>query len=201
MLSNKQRQGMNRWFLRRQRKRDLVRLLISKLTGRGIGSLLSNIHPRDLSLEGCADNKQKISPFQDVKLLSDRLILREVRIDDMETLVSLFPTISGDSKKVFWTDQYTLLREVVTTYATWVIVDQDRNTVVGYCGLTELEIDGQTEHEVGYRIGEADAGRGFATEAARLVMDFAFQQGLTRLISSIQPTNIASIRVAEKNGS
>jgi RimJ/RimL family protein N-acetyltransferase len=44
-------------------------------------------------------------------------------------------------------------------------------------------------------------GRGYATEAARAVRDFAFGDlGMQRLIAIIDPSNIASIRVAEKIG-
>ncbi len=198
MLTDHDRRAINKWFLRRQRKRDLLRLLVSKLSRRGIGSLLADVHPRNSNAKSSLG--QVIKPFQNVELLSRRLVLSEVRVCDMDSLVRVFPTLPEDDSRVYWTDQFTLLREVVTTYATWKIVEQDQSSVVGYCGLTEFEVDGQIEHEVGYRISEKYAGRGYATEAANLVMEFAFQQGLTRLISSIQPRNIASVRVAMKNG-
>ena len=44
-------------------------------------------------------------------------------------------------------------------------------------------------------------GRGYATEAAQAVRDYAFNRlRLPRLIAMIDPQNIASIRVAEKLG-
>ena len=44
-------------------------------------------------------------------------------------------------------------------------------------------------------------GPGFATEAARAIRDYGFERlGFDRLISLVQPENVASQRVAIKNG-
>jgi ribosomal-protein-alanine N-acetyltransferase len=66
---------------------------------------------------------------------------------------------------------------------------------------TAAEAFGPTETEVGWAIAREHWGRGYATEAALAVRDFALGElGLTRLISLIQQGNAASIRVAEKLG-
>lgn len=55
--------------------------------------------------------------------------------------------------------------------------------------------------EVGWRIGRDRWGRGYAPEAARAVIGFAFGElGLDRVVSCIHSENAASIRVAEKLG-
>ncbi|MFG3339305.1 GNAT family N-acetyltransferase [Glycomyces sp. NPDC048151] len=55
--------------------------------------------------------------------------------------------------------------------------------------------------EVGWRIGRDRWGRGYAPEAARAVVGFAFGElGLDRVVSCIHSENRASIRVAEKLG-
>ena len=57
------------------------------------------------------------------------------------------------------------------------------------------------ELELGYRLLTHYWGKGFATEAAIAMKTYAFNEmDLTRLISLIETENIASIRVAEKNG-
>lgn len=59
------------------------------------------------------------------------------------------------------------------------------------------------EIELGYRLARSAWGRGFATEAARAVMDWAFSPsgpGLTKLIAVTYPENAASQRVLEKIG-
>jgi RimJ/RimL family protein N-acetyltransferase len=55
--------------------------------------------------------------------------------------------------------------------------------------------------EVGYWIGEPYWGKGIATQAVRLIIDYAFQiLGLTRLEAGIFSFNRASMRVLEKAG-
>ena len=55
--------------------------------------------------------------------------------------------------------------------------------------------------EVGWRIERSRWGRGYAPEAARAVIGYAFDQiGLDRLVSCIHCDNTASERVAEKLG-
>jgi len=73
---------------------------------------------------------------------------------------------------------------------------------MGYCGLFYFpDVGGQPETEIGYRLARAYWGRGYATEAARAVRDYAFDTlRLQRLIAMIDPQNGASIRVAEKLG-
>jgi RimJ/RimL family protein N-acetyltransferase len=55
--------------------------------------------------------------------------------------------------------------------------------------------------EIGWRLGKPFWGRGFATEAAREVLEFAFAEvGLARLVSICRPENVASARVMVKLG-
>ena len=73
--------------------------------------------------------------------------------------------------------------------------------LIGYCGFFPQVVDEMEELEIGYRIDPAYWGRGIATEAARAVRDHAFNDlHIPRVISLIHPDNIASRRVAEKNG-
>ena len=92
-------------------------------------------------------------------------------------------------------------------YQTWgfgpyAVVEQRSRNVIGYCGLFYFpNLDGQPEIEIGYRLARSTWGQGYATEAALSVRDFAFTTlGIKRLIAMIDPSNIASIRVAEKIG-
>jgi RimJ/RimL family protein N-acetyltransferase len=54
--------------------------------------------------------------------------------------------------------------------------------------------------ELGYVVAPAARGRGVATEALRLLTDWAFAQGLHRLELLIAPENDGSRRVAERCG-
>ena len=71
-------------------------------------------------------------------------------------------------------------------------------TVVGACGIARL--DGQNP-EIGYWIGVCHWGQGYATEAARAVIDHTFSHlEHNALQSSARVTNPASRRVLEKCG-
>jgi ribosomal-protein-alanine N-acetyltransferase len=62
------------------------------------------------------------------------------------------------------------------------------------------EVEGSEEVEIGYLFLRRFWGRGLATEAARAVRDHGFALGYRRLVSIIDPQNLASRRVAEKAG-
>src|SRR5829696_8837983 len=75
----------------------------------------------------------------------------------------------------------------------------DRGEVVGVCGLEGIA-DGEAR-ELGYWVGRPFWGRGYATLAVKLVLEFAFQNlRLGRVYASVLETNAASRRVLEKNG-
>jgi RimJ/RimL family protein N-acetyltransferase len=70
---------------------------------------------------------------------------------------------------------------------------------LGYCGLTV----GQStfdEPEIGYELARRTHGHGYATEAARAVVDAAARTGRKRLWATVREWNTASFRVLEKVG-
>ncbi len=81
------------------------------------------------------------------------------------------------------------------------IIDKRTNHFVGICGLLTQHVDGIKETEVGYHMIKKYWGQGFAPEAAKLFIDYAFANNLTdSVISVIDLGNKKSQRVAEKNG-
>ncbi|MHB8647841.1 MAG: GNAT family N-acetyltransferase, partial [Thermomicrobiales bacterium] len=73
--------------------------------------------------------------------------------------------------------------------------------LIGDCGLEQMDVEGTHVAELGYDFCGDYWHRGFATEAAMAVRDYAFQTlELPRLISMIRQGNHASRRVAEKAG-
>jgi [ribosomal protein S5]-alanine N-acetyltransferase len=73
--------------------------------------------------------------------------------------------------------------------------------LIGDCGLVRQSVDGIDEIELGYHVRRDLWGQGYASEAARACRDYGFENlKVDRLISLIRPENLASRRVAEKNG-
>ena len=73
--------------------------------------------------------------------------------------------------------------------------------MIGDCGITLQEVDGTQLLEIGYHLRRDLWGQGFATEAGRACRDYGFTQlSADLLISLVRPENLASCRVAERNG-
>lgn len=83
---------------------------------------------------------------------------------------------------------------------TWLTVDKATRKVTGALGF-----GGPPDHDGGVMIGYATypgAGRrGYASEATRLLIEWALSQpGVSRVCASIPPDNVPARRVAEKVG-
>jgi RimJ/RimL family protein N-acetyltransferase len=84
-------------------------------------------------------------------------------------------------------------------YGMWAVERKDSGALVGRAGF--LDPPGWPGFEVGWVLGRAHWGHGFATEAARATLDYAFDVlKRERVISLIREGNERSIRVAEKLG-
>jgi RimJ/RimL family protein N-acetyltransferase len=84
-------------------------------------------------------------------------------------------------------------------YGEWAVVEKATGQVIGRVGLRNPE--GWPAIEVGWLIRQSHWGQGFATEAAKAAIQFAFEVvGADHLISMIRPENARSIRVAENIG-
>lgn len=86
-------------------------------------------------------------------------------------------------------------------YSWWTIRLSAGDEIVGACCLQHIENDPAQELEIGWRLLPAHWGRGYATEAARAMIDFGFRElGAPRLFSIADPRNIASTRVMDRLG-
>ena len=82
--------------------------------------------------------------------------------------------------------------------ASFAIVD-NAGGFVGYAVTGPIDREGASA-ELGYAISPWARGRGHATEALRLLTDWAFADGIIRATLLIAVSNTASSRVAEKCG-
>ena len=88
-------------------------------------------------------------------------------------------------------------------FGLWALEEKESGAFAGFAGLAYQEdwTEGGHRTEIGWRLDRAFWGRGLATESARAGVDHGLGKlGLERIISIIQPENVASRRVAEKAG-
>lgn len=84
-------------------------------------------------------------------------------------------------------------------YGMWIVSRRDDGQVIGRAGLWNEE--GGRGLELGWLIRKSAWGQGYATEAARASMNWAWQHVDTNhIISVIHAANAPSLRIAEKLG-
>jgi [ribosomal protein S5]-alanine N-acetyltransferase len=78
---------------------------------------------------------------------------------------------------------------------------KDTGEFVGTCGIEPYELDGRSEVELGYRLCLNHWGKGYAAEAARAVLCYAFEDlELEKILGLALPQNRASLKILEKLG-
>jgi RimJ/RimL family protein N-acetyltransferase len=88
-------------------------------------------------------------------------------------------------------------------FGLWAVEYRASGAFIGFIGLLHQHDwpIGEDKTEVGWRLDRAFWGQGLATEGAQTSVRYGFEQlGLERIISIINPKNLASRRVAEKAG-
>jgi len=79
------------------------------------------------------------------------------------------------------------------------VIERESGQLVGHIVFHPWVV--HATHVIGWAISSDHQGRGYATEAARALMDFAFGAlRCHRVIATCQPENVASWRVMEKLG-
>lgn len=80
-------------------------------------------------------------------------------------------------------------------------IDRQTGEAVGQIGLLKEEIEGETVWGIGYILLSRHCGKGYATEGARAMADYAFHTlGIPKLVCDIRPMNKSSIAVARRIG-
>ncbi|MFZ4798019.1 MAG: GNAT family N-acetyltransferase [Bacteroidia bacterium] len=146
---------------------------------------------------------------------SERLIFRKITQNDFETWLIFCQDF--DSLKYIFSQEQLLIEDPVERCKVWfdrlnnryengtggmnALIDKKTGEFVGQCGLLIQTIDEKEELEIGYALMPNHRGKGYATEAAIKCKEFAFENNFSKsIISVIDPKNIASIKVALKNG-
>jgi RimJ/RimL family protein N-acetyltransferase len=146
---------------------------------------------------------------RNVVLETERLILRHLTLDDTD---AVFAVIGDPEAMKYYPQKFTredAARWVTRSqeryrhdgYGLFAVVLKANGEVIGNCGVVRQDVEGESLLEVGYHFRRDYWGRGYATEAARGCMAYAFGHlKAEKVVSLILPENMPSRRVAERNG-
>ena len=120
-------------------------------------------------------------------------------LQDEETMYAYNGAFS-DAETLAWLENQ-LRRYEETGLGLLAVVLKSSGEMIGQCGLTWQEWQGQRMLEVGYLFRRTYWHQGYATEAARACMEYAFRAlHAPEVCSIIRDTNLPSQRVALRNG-
>lgn len=142
-------------------------------------------------------------------LETDRLILRMFTPKD----ISQYATICADSdvmryigkgdvlskEDAWWEIAGFLGHWEIKGYGIWAVEEKHSGELIGRVGF--LYPEGWPGFEIGWLLRRESWGKGYATEAARIALEFGRNGKFDeKIISLVYPTNTRSIRVVEKIG-
>lgn len=144
-----------------------------------------------------------------VILETERLELRRLEQSDFDSLCKIlqdkevmyaYEHAFSDEEVHGWLDRQ-IERYQNYGFGLWAVVLKENGEMIGQCGLTMQEYSDQEVLEVGYLFQRAYWHRGYASEAAIACRDYAFDNlDAKEVFSIIRDTNIASQKVAKRNG-
>jgi len=149
--------------------------------------------------------------FQNLpELLTERLRLRPLRSEDADDMfayaknpeVSQFTTweTHPDIAATQGYISYVQARYLAGEPETWGVELRSTGCLIGTTGL--LNLDAQANHiEIGYVLAPPYYGQGYATEAARAAVHFAFTTlAVNKVVACCAALNVASERIMQKLG-
>lgn len=141
-------------------------------------------------------------------LETERLDLRTWEADDAEPALRIY----GDADVMRFIPVGVLAVEQISrllerfndefereSFGLWAAVERATEAIVGECGLHRIPETGEVE--IGWLFERASWGKGFATEAARAILEHGFvTANLDRIICLIDRENGRSVAVANRLG-
>jgi [ribosomal protein S5]-alanine N-acetyltransferase len=145
-------------------------------------------------------------------LESERLLLKEVSMDDLENIHRLHSSpdvdryntlgipgnldVTRKSLRTAIDDRLNPVRRIIA----WTILTRAEKVFIGEAGI-RLSGDRFRMGEIYFSLDPGSWGQGYATETARRILRFGFGDlGLHRIEAGVAIDNAASIRVLEKSG-
>lgn len=154
--------------------------------------------------------------IEDAIIITDRLLLRMWRSSDTPLMTAInsnpvvmehFPGIQDREMTIALIERINQ-HQMKFGYAPYAVEIKETQEFIGFVGLNqpEFEIPHFVPHglpivEIGWRLAAEHWGKGYATEAARAVLQYGFTKlNLDEIISFTVVANLKSRRVMEKIG-
>ena len=140
-------------------------------------------------------------------LTTERLVLRIPKMEDAAQLAALADNSKVAAMMTGMPHPYTLanaetfIRRAASPDRTGCIFAVTSRQSAAFVGCAGLSLDGDDKLQLGFWLGEPHWGRGYATDAAHALVDFAFEGfKAERLHTRCRVSNSTSRRVIEKCG-
>jgi ribosomal-protein-alanine N-acetyltransferase len=140
-------------------------------------------------------------------LETDRLYFRQFVLDDAAVLYEMHQDLAitkytGDP--IPWDSvglvenilKEAILPQYEKKIGRWATFLKADDTFIGWCGLKD--VDGEVD--LGYRFIRQYWGNGYATEAAKAVLQYGIDNKIKNIVGRASVENIASVKVLEKIG-
>lgn len=144
-----------------------------------------------------------------MKIETKRLILREMTEEDSAPLYRVladrelmqhYPYTFDEARVRDWIHK-NIERYQIFGFGLWAVCLKETSEMIGDCGLTMQNINGQIKPEIGYHIEAEHQQKGYATEAAKAVRDWTFRNTPFNMVYSyMKHTNEPSARTAMAYG-
>lgn len=143
-------------------------------------------------------------------LETERLIIRELAMDDLEPFHAVFGDAevmaripSGVSRDLDHSAErlrWMIDHQKQHGFSLWAIVERSSDEMIGTCGLILVEGKGP-DVELAYHLARSRWGNGYGGEAAAACIDYGLGElELERIIAVADPMHFVSRRVMEKVG-
>lgn len=144
-----------------------------------------------------------------MRLETERLLLREMTMDDFDALYKVlgdsdimqhYPYTFDEERVKGWISK-NIERYEVFGFGLWAVCLKDTGEMIGDCGLTMQLIDYRILPEIGYHIRKDCQRLGYAKEASLAVRDWIFRNTPFKMVFSyMKGTNAPSCKTAISYG-
>lgn len=145
------------------------------------------------------------------EIKGERVILRDWRDSDLPAWIAMnadpevrryFPRVN-DAAESLGEAERLRARQVNHGFTFWALEIPGETEFAGFVGLIRTSYDAPFTPcvEIGWRLAQAHWGKGYATEGARLALDYGFGQlGLDEIVAMTTVTNTPSQKVMDRLG-